>query len=534
MTKQPINGIVIPGVNNFVTNVTNEAISNAEKRMNHKFTKATICAVAAAMMISGSGFYVEAAVGAKATLPAAGLGLVLGEGSSIGQVRDDVKQKKAEQNKQTQTGTPKESAAEETAETQTVTAAQTAAETERETQTAAETVSRETQTAESEESASAEQSTETEQAASEETEELEIVEAVEPVLKQPETMVSDEEIEQEEEKETLIIAQVTDYVNIRSIPSTDGEIVGKLYNNSVGVLIEVEGDWYKMKSGSVEGYVKAEYFKTGDEAKRIADEVGNRIATVNTETLFVRCEATTESKILGMVPDQEELTVLAEENGFVKVSIEEGDGWVSMDYVILETEYVTAESIEEERARLEEEQRAKEEARKAAEAAEKKLREEEQKRAEEKRAKEEAAAQQAANGEQQTEAPAKEETVSAPTLSQGSSLGSAVANYATQFVGNPYVYGGTSLTNGADCSGFVMSVYKNFGVSLPHSSSADRRVGYAVGSLSEAQPGDLICYSGHVAIYIGGGQIVHASTEATGIKISNASYRQILAIRRIF
>lgn len=534
MTKQRNDGIVFSGVNNFVTNVTNELISNAEKRMNHKFTKATICAVAAAMMISGRGFYAEAAVGVKAALPAAGLGLVLGEGSSIGQVRDDVKQKKAEQNKQNETETPKKSASAE--ETQTVTAAETVAETERETLSAAETIPQETLSAESEESASAEESAQTEQTVPTETEELEIVEAVEPVLKQPETKVSDEEIETEEEKETLIIAQVTDYVNIRSIPSTDGEIVGKLYNNSVGVLIEVEGDWYKMKSGSVEGYVKAEYFKTGDEAKRIADEVGNRIATVNTETLFVRCEATTESKILGMVPDQEELTVLAEENGFVKVSIEEGDGWVSMDYVILETEYVTAESIEEERARLEEEQRAKEEARKAAEAAEKKLREEEQKRAEEQRVKQEAAAQQTAEGGQQEEAPAAEETpaVSAPTISSGTSLGTAVANYAVQFVGNPYVYGGTSLTNGADCSGFVMSVYKNFGVSLPHSSSADRRVGYAVGSLSEAQPGDLICYSGHVAIYIGGGQIVHASTEATGIKISNASYRQILAIRRIF
>ena len=119
-------------------------------------------------------------------------------------------------------------------------------------------------------------------------------------------------------------------------------------------------------------------------------------------------------------------------------------------------------------------------------------------------------------------------------MSSDGSLGSAVASFATQFVGNPYVYGGTSLTNGADCSGFVMSVYKNFGVSLPHSSSADRHVGYAVDSLAEAQPGDLICYSGHVGIYIGGGQIVHASTAATGIKISNADYRTPVAIRRIF
>ena len=103
-----------------------------------------------------------------------------------------------------------------------------------------------------------------------------------------------------------------------------------------------------------------------------------------------------------------------------------------------------------------------------------------------------------------------------------------------RFVGNPYVYGGTSLTNGADCSGFVMSVYKNFGVSLPHSSAADRSVGAAVNGLENAQPGDLVCYSGHVALYIGNGQIVHASTSKTGIIVSSATYRTPLSVRRIF
>ena len=116
-----------------------------------------------------------------------------------------------------------------------------------------------------------------------------------------------------------------------------------------------------------------------------------------------------------------------------------------------------------------------------------------------------------------------------------SSAGSSVAEFALQFVGNPYEYGGTSLTNGADCSGFVMSVYENFGVSLPHSSSADRSVGTEVeGGLSNAQPGDIVCYSGHVGIYIGNGQIVHASTEETGIKVSDADYRTPITVRRIF
>ena len=117
--------------------------------------------------------------------------------------------------------------------------------------------------------------------------------------------------------------------------------------------------------------------------------------------------------------------------------------------------------------------------------------------------------------------------------SSGSATGQAVVDYAVQFVGNPYVWGGTSLTNGADCSGFIMSVYARFGYSLPHSSSAMRSVGRGV-SYAEAQPGDIICYDGHVAIYMGGGQIVHASNAKDGIKISgNAAYRTILAVRRL-
>ena len=122
----------------------------------------------------------------------------------------------------------------------------------------------------------------------------------------------------------------------------------------------------------------------------------------------------------------------------------------------------------------------------------------------------------------------------AGAVTGGSGVGQQAANYACNFVGNPYKFGGTSLTNGTDCSGFTMSVYANFGVSLPHSSGAQRGCGYDVGGLANAQPGDLVCYSGHVGLYIGGGQIVHASTAATGIKVSNADYRSVLAVRRIF
>lgn len=121
----------------------------------------------------------------------------------------------------------------------------------------------------------------------------------------------------------------------------------------------------------------------------------------------------------------------------------------------------------------------------------------------------------------------------APVVSSsGSAKGQEIANYACQFVGNPYVSGGTSLTNGADCSGFTMSVYKAFGYSIPRSSSAQRTAGVGV-TYAEAQPGDIICYAGHVAIYLGGGRIVHASTPATGIKYGNATYKEILTVRRI-
>ena len=110
--------------------------------------------------------------------------------------------------------------------------------------------------------------------------------------------------------------------------------------------------------------------------------------------------------------------------------------------------------------------------------------------------------------------------------------GQEIANYARQFVGNPYVPGGTSLTDGCDCSGFTMSVYKHFGYSIPRNSGAQAAYGRGV-SYEEAQPGDIFCYAGHVGIYLGGGQIVHASTQATGIKISNALYRSVISIRRI-
>lgn len=304
----------------------------------------------------------------------------------------------------------------------------------------------------------------------------------------------------------IAIAQVNNYVNVRSVPSEEGEVLGKLYNNSAATVQGTEGDWLHITSGSVDGYVKAQYVVVGDE--NLARAVSRRVATVNTQTLYVRTQPSTEASVLGMVPGGDDLTVTDESTsgqGWVKVSVEEGEGYVSTQYVGLSTEYTFAESKAEEEARL-----AREEAerQKAAEAAKKK---------------------QKKKSSSSSKSSGSKKSYSSPSGSGGSS----VANYATQFVGNPYVYGGSSLTNGADCSGFVMSVYRAFGVSLPHSSSALRSVGYGV-SQSEMQAGDIVCYSGHVGIYIGGGQIVHASNKRDGIKISNAGYRKILAVRRIF
>ena len=298
------------------------------------------------------------------------------------------------------------------------------------------------------------------------------------------------------------IAKVNDYVNVRSEPSEDGEVLGKLFNKSVGTVETEENGWYLINSGNVHGYVKNDYVAIGIDAESLAEEAGTRVAVVTTETLRVRQDATTDSSILGLIPMAEELTVTDETEDFVKVSIEEGDGWVSKDYVDLRTDYVYAESREEEKARLAKEEEARQAAQKAAE----------------------------------SKVKSQSGSKSAPAVGSGAgnASGNAVASFASQFVGNPYVYGGTSLTNGADCSGFVMSVYANFGVGLPHSSSALRGAGYGV-SLADAQPGDIICYSGHVGIYVGNNTIVHASTAATGIKYTSpANYKDVLAVRRIF
>lgn len=340
----------------------------------------------------------------------------------------------------------------------------------------------------------------------------------------------------------IAVAQVNHYVNVRQEPDTESEILGKLYDKSAATVLETTEDgWYRITSGSVNGYVKAEYVVVGDE--ELARSVGTRLATVTTTTLFVRTEPTTEAKVLTMLPDGDDVVVTDESTeGWAKVSTADGDGYVALDYVTLSTEYIHAESKAEEEARLAREEaerqaaaRAAEEARKAREVEAARAAAEQEaarKAAEKQEAKKSGAGSSAAAGG--SSAGSGSGSSAGQSAQTASSNGQAVVDYARQFLGNPYVYGGNSLTNGTDCSGFVKGVYAAFGINLPRTSSEQRSVGYAV-SLSEIQPGDIVCYSGHVGIYAGNNTLIHASNEKTGITLTSpVTYRSVLAVRRIF
>ncbi|MDF2909048.1 MAG: hypothetical protein K0R34_4369 [Herbinix sp.] len=328
----------------------------------------------------------------------------------------------------------------------------------------------------------------------------------------------------------MSFAKVSDYVNIRSIPGEEGVILGKLYNNSAATIVEKSDDWYKVKSGSVTGYIKAEFLITGNQAKELAKEIGKQVAYVTTDALKVREEPGTDSSILTLVANGDEFIVQEEKNGWVKIVFEGNKtGFVSADYVDVEYEFEEAISIEEEQERLAAEQEAEqtEQVRLAME--------QEAIRAEQRRtaATEVSSLSQASDNNKSSKNNQKSTTISNQVdenTSDSSSIRSRIVEYALRFKGNPYVWGGTSLTKGADCSGFTQSVFRDNGISIPRTSRTQAINGRRI-SIDEMQPGDLIFYAkngtiNHVGIYIGNGKIIAASSPETGIKISNYIYRQ--------
>lgn len=260
-------------------------------------------------------------------------------------------------------------------------------------------------------------------------------------------------------------------LNIRQEASTDSEVIGILTNHNACELLEDAGEWYKVTSGKVTGYVNKQYLVTGDEAEAIAEQEIKTVATVNTETLNVRAEKSTEAAVLSQVGNSEAFTVNSVADGWVEISVDDSVGYISQDYVTLAQALPTAKTIEQVK------------------------------------------------------------------YGDGvSDVRASVVSYALQFVGNRYVWGGTSLEKGVDCSGFTMRILGKYGISLPHSSRAQPSYGTKI-SASEAKPGDLFFYGSgssisHVAIYIGNGQIVHASNKRDGIKVSNAYYRNPICVVR--
>ena len=325
----------------------------------------------------------------------------------------------------------------------------------------------------------------------------------------------------------MVAANVEDSVNVRKKNSKKSEVIGQMYKGDVGTIIEKRKNWTKIKSGKVKGWVNNEFLLFGDEAKKFADKVCTKTAVVNTTTLNVRAKKSTDADIVTLIPEGERYDVTKEyESGWVKIDVD-GDlkGYVSTEFVDVEYDYgkaLTMKEIEDAQAAIA-----------AAEAANAVIPETVTQTVTEQQSsnvatikptKKAEAIKKANNG---TSFTSNSSVASSSTSTSG--LGSQIANYALQFVGNPYRYGGTSLTNGADCSGFVQSVYKHFGYNLSRTAAAQAGNGRAV-SMSELQPGDLIFYNngggiGHVAIYTGGGMIVHASTKKTGIKTSVYNYR---------
>lgn len=262
-------------------------------------------------------------------------------------------------------------------------------------------------------------------------------------------------------------------LNVRQEPDESGKLVGKLPKNAACEIVSSEDGWAFIKSGKVEGYVKEEYLSTGYEARKKGEELASALAVSTADALNIREEPSTDAEIVTQVAAGEALDIVEiREDGWIKVYLDDEEVYVSGDFVEVKSDLATAITMTE------------------------------------------------------------------LLYGQGvSDVRVDLCQYAKQFLGNPYVWGGTSLTKGADCSGFVLSVFSKYGISLPHSSRAQANQGASISS-SELKPGDLVFYAkggtiNHVAIYIGGGQVIHASSPKTGIKISAYNYRTPYKMVRI-
>lgn len=270
----------------------------------------------------------------------------------------------------------------------------------------------------------------------------------------------------------LGIANVSNYLNVREDAGEDAKIVGKLPADAGCEILDTKDGWYHIRSGKVSGYVRADYIITGDEARQLAEKLKKTMATVNTLTVYIREKPNTDCTILTIVTTDEELEVVQEGEEWIEIKLDDENGFVNAQYVDLSEELKKA-------------------------------------------------------------MPYTETERSAEVSDSKYSL----VQTALSYVGGRYVWGGTSLTNGVDCSGFTMQIMAKYGVYLPHSSRGQAGYGRSVGT-SELLPGDLIFYGSggsisHVAIYIGNGQIVHASNSRDGIKVSNAFYRTPICCRRM-
>jgi cell wall-associated NlpC family hydrolase len=312
-----------------------------------------------------------------------------------------------------------------------------------------------------------------------------------------------------------------------------------MYSNDLAIELRKEDDrWTKIRSGNVVGYVMNEYLVGGSEAEALSEIVSTPVATINEEaSAEIYQDSTDYSKIISEAKAGDQYEVTESEDGWLGILTENGEGYIPSSEVTLSMAYPVAESAKEEvnrlsnsnvKERADYEQRKAEKADAVAQLA--------QTRADIAASEDEETAMAVVEvALRAADAAAAQADVAQVAVSQaGEESGQAVIEFATQFIGNPYVWGGSSLTHGADCSGFVMAVYGNFGFRLPHYDRSDRSVGSPVASLAEARAGDIVCYNGHVALYMGDGMIVHAQDERHGITTSRADFMHIVCIRRLF